>query len=220
MFLKSINTKVPFKIKNILENHLVNYPAPAGLYYAWGIGSILGILLAIQVFTGVLLAIHYVPHIDDAFSSVERIMRELGTAGWLLRYMHANGSSLIFILLYAHIALGMYFASYRKPKQWVLCSGVVLFILMAGISFLGYTLPWGQMSFLGSTFITNLLTAIPLFGQKIVVWVWGGFSINTNTLNRFFSLHYFLSIIVLALSIAHLILLHMVGSSTPVANKA
>lgn len=219
MFLKSINAKIPFKIKNILENHLINYPAPSSLYYAWGIGSILGILLAIQVFTGVLLAMHYVPHIDEAFSSVERIMREI-PGGWFLRYMHANGSSLIFILLYAHIARGMYFASYRKPKQWLWCSGVILFILMAGISFLGYTLPWGQMSFWGSTVITNLLTAIPFFGQKIVIWVWGGFAINANTLNRFFSLHYFLSIIVLALSIAHLILLHMVGSSTPIANEA
>lgn len=219
MFLKSINSKIPFKIKNILENHLVNYPAPASLYYAWGIGSILGILLAVQVFTGVLLAMHYVPHIDEAFSSVERIMREI-PGGWFLRYMHANGSSLLFILLYAHVARGMYFASYRKPKQWIWCSGVVLFILMAGIAFLGYTLPWGQMSFWGSTVITNLLTAIPFFGQKIVVWVWGGFAINANTLNRFFSLHYFLSIIVLALSIAHLILLHMVGSSTPTINES
>jgi len=219
MLLKSINSKVPFKLKNIVENHIVNYPAPASLYYAWGIGSILGILLAIQVVTGVLLAMHYVPHIDEAFSSVERIMREI-PGGWFLRYMHANGSSLLFILLYAHVARGMYFASYRKPKQWIWCSGVVLFILMAGIAFLGYTLPWGQMSFWGSTVITNLLTALPLFGQKIVVWVWGGFAINSNTLNRFFSLHYFLSIIVLALSVAHLILLHSVGSSTPVANEA
>jgi len=216
--LKSINAKIPLKIKNILENHLVNYPAPASLFYAWGLGSILGILLAIQVITGVLLAMHYIPHIDEAFSSVERIMREI-PGGWFLRYMHANGSSLLFILLYAHVARGMYFASYRKPKQWIWCSGVVLFILMAGIAFLGYTLPWGQMSFWGSTVITNLLTAIPFFGQKIVIWVWGGFAINANTLNRFFSLHYFLSIIVLALSIAHLMLLHLVGSSTPVANE-
>jgi quinol-cytochrome oxidoreductase complex cytochrome b subunit len=219
LFLKSIQSRVPFKIKNILENHLVNYPAPASLYYAWGIGSILGILLAVQVVTGVLLAMHYVPHIDEAFSSVERIMREI-PGGWFLRYMHANGSSLLFILLYSHIARGLYFASYRKPKQWVWGSGVILFILMAGVAFLGYTLPWGQMSFWGATVITNLLSAIPLFGHKIVVWVWGGFAINANTLNRFFSLHYFLSIIILALSIGHLILLHLVGSSTPVGNEA
>jgi len=145
-------------------------------------------------------------------------MREI-PGGWLLRYMHANGSSFLFILLYAHIARGLYFQSYMKPKQWVWCSGVVLFILMAGIAFLGYTLPWGQMSFWGSTVITNLLTAIPLFGAKIVVWVWGGFAINANTLNRFFSLHYFLSIIALALSGAHLALLHLVGSTSPSINE-
>jgi len=216
--LKSLSSKVPFKLKNIIENHIVNYPVPSSLYYAWGIGSLPGILLGIQIFTGILLAMHYVPHIDEAFSSVERIMREI-PMGWFLRYMHANGSSMLFILLYAHIARGLYFASYRKPKQWVWCSGVVLFILMAGIAFLGYTLPWGQMSFWGSTVITNLLTAIPFFGTKIVTWVWGGFAINTNTLNRFFSLHYILSIVAGALSVVHLILLHMIGSTTPPINK-
>jgi len=206
------------KFKNILENHLVYYPAPTNLFYAWGIGSLIGILLVIQVATGVLLAMHYVPHIDEAFTSVERIMREV-PSGWLLRYMHANGSSFLFILLYAHIARGLYYQSYKKPKQWVWCSGALLFILMAGIAFLGYTLPWGQMSFWGSTVITNLLTAIPFFGSKLVVWIWGGFAINQNTLNRFFSLHYFLSIIVLALSAGHLALLHLVGSTSPTANE-
>lgn len=215
---KSINNKIPFRLKNIFENHLINYPTPIGLYYAWGIGSILGLLLILQVITGVLLAMHYIPYLTEAFNSVERIMREI-PYGWFLRYMHANGSSLLFILLYIHVARGLYFASYRKPKQWVWCSGVILFILMAGIAFLGYTLPWGQMSFWGSTVTTNLLTAIPLFGQKLVIWIWGGFAINTNTLNRFFSLHYFFSIIVLALSLIHLILLHTIGSSTPSINE-
>lgn len=216
--LKSIVSKAPFKVKSVVENHIVNYPAPATLYYAWGVGSLLGILLAIQVVTGVLLAMHYVPHINEAFTSVERAMREI-PSGWFLRYMHSNGSSMLFILLYAHIARGLFFASYRKPRQWVWCSGAILFILMAGISFLGYTLPWGQMSFWGATVITNLLSAIPFVGSKIVVWVWGGFAINANTLNRFFSLHYFLSIIALALAVAHLVLLHAIGSSTPVANE-
>jgi len=217
-YLKSITQKTPFKIKSALENHLVNYPAPATLYYVWGVGSLLGLLLAIQVVTGVLLAMHYVPHINEAFASVERIMREI-PSGWFLRYMHSNGSSMLFILLYIHVARGLFFSSYRKPRQWVWCSGAVLFILMAGISFLGYTLPWGQMSFWGATVITNLLSAIPFVGSKIVVWVWGGFAINANTLNRFFSLHYFLSIIALALAVAHLILLHAVGSSTPITNE-
>lgn len=218
MKFKSIASSIFIRYKNILENHLVNYPAPATLYYAFGFGSLLGLLLVIQVITGVLLAMHYVPHIDEAFSSVERIMREI-PSGWLLRYMHANGSSFLFILLYLHIARGIYFISYRKPKQWVWSSGVILFILMAGIAFLGYTLPLGQMSFWGSTVITNFITSLPIVGQKIVIWVWGGFSINTNTLNRFFSLHYILSIVALGLSGAHLILLHFVGSSTPTINE-
>jgi len=218
LLLKSIAVKSPFKLKSILENHLINYPAPVSLYYAFGFGSLLGILLGLQVFTGVLLAMHYVPHIEEAFSSVERIMREI-PSGWFLRYLHANGSSFLFILLYLHIARGLYIVSFRKPKQWIWCSGVILFVLMAGIAFLGYTLPWGQMSFWGSTVITNLITAIPIVGHKIVIWVWGGFSITQSTLNRFFSLHYLLSIIALGLSIIHLMLLHTVGSTTPMVNE-
>jgi len=214
--MKNTNT-LPFKYSQLLQSHLVYYPAPTNLFYIWGVGSLLGVLLIIQVLTGVLLAMHYVPHIDEAFSSVERIMREI-PYGWLMRYMHSNGASFLFILLYAHVARGIYYQSYRKPKQFVWCSGVALFILMAGVAFLGYTLPWGQMSFWGSTVITNLLTAIPFVGTKLVVWIWGGFAINANTLNRFFSLHYFLSIIVLALSGAHLALLHLVGSTNPSIN--
>lgn len=216
--LKSRANRLFFKFKNIIENHLVYYPAPISLFYAWGIGSLIGILLIIQIATGVLLAMHYVPHIDEAFTSVERIMREV-PSGWLLRYMHANGSSFLFILLYAHIARGLYYQSYKKPKQWVWVSGALLFILMAGIAFLGYTLPWGQMSFWGSTVITNMLTTIPFFGSKLVIWVWGGFAVNQNTLNRFFSLHYFLSIIALALSGAHLAILHLAGSTNPAVNE-
>jgi ubiquinol-cytochrome c reductase cytochrome b subunit len=216
--LKNKSSKIFVRALSILQNHLIYYPTPSNLFYAWGIGSLLGILLVVQVLTGVLLAMHYVPHIEEAFTSVERIMREV-PAGWLLRYMHANGSSFIFILMYMHVARGIYFQSYRKPKQFVWCSGAVLFILMAGISFLGYTLPWGQMSFWGATVITNLLSAIPVVGAKLVVWVWGGFAINQNTLNRFFSLHYILSIVALGISGLHLMLLHAVGSTNPVANE-
>lgn len=201
-----------------LKNHLVYYPTPSNLFYIWGLGSLLGVMLVIQVITGVLLAMHYVPNIDLAFESVERIMREV-PSGWFLRYMHANGSSMIFILIFAHMARGIFYQSFRAPKQWVWCSGVVIFILMAGIAFLGYTLPWGQMSFWGATVITNIVTAIPVVGNHIVVWVWGGFAVNNNTLNRFFSLHYFLSIIVLGLSLLHLILLHEVGSTSPNGRK-
>jgi len=203
---------------SVLKNHLVYYPTPNNLYYVWGLGSLLGIILVIQVATGVLLAIHYVPNIELAFESVERIMREVPT-GWFLRYMHANGSSIIFILIFGHIARGIFYQSFRAPKQWVWCSGVIIFILIAGIAFLGYTLPWGQMSFWGATVITNIVTAIPVVGNHIVIWVWGGFSVNNNTLNRFFSLHYFLSIIVLGLSLLHLILLHEVGSTSPNGRK-
>ena len=210
---------VTLSLLNTIKSHLMYYPTPNNLYYIWGLGSLLGIMLVIQVLTGVLLAMHYVPNIDLAFESVERIMREIPT-GWFLRYLHANGSSMIFILIYAHMARGIYYQSFRAPKQWVWCSGVVIFILMAGIAFLGYTLPWGQMSFWGATVITNIVTAIPVIGNHVVIWVWGGFSVNNNTLNRFFSLHYFLSVIVLGLSLVHLILLHEVGSTSPSGRKA
>lgn len=146
LHVKSSLPQTSIKFKNLLEGHLINYPAPTNLFYIWGVGSLLGILLIIQVGTGVLLAMHYIPHIEEAFNSVERIMREI-PSGWLLRYMHANGSSFLFILLYIHVARGLYYQSYRKPKQWVWCTGALLFILMAGVAFLGYTLPWGQMSY-------------------------------------------------------------------------
>jgi len=226
MIIKHLNVSPAIKnrvgvnssLLSVLKNHLVYYPTPNNLFYVWGLGSLLGIILVIQVATGVLLAMHYVPNIELAFESVERIMREVPT-GWLLRYMHANGSSIIFVLIFAHMARGIFYQSFRIPKQWVWCSGVVIFILMAGVAFLGYTLPWGQISFWGATVITNIITAVPALGNHIVIWVWGGFSVNNNTLNRFFSLHYFLSIIVLGLSLLHLILLHEVGSTSPNGRK-
>jgi ubiquinol-cytochrome c reductase cytochrome b subunit len=220
MIIKQSNTIInSVSLVSSLGNHLKYYPTPASFFYIFGVGSLLGVFLIVQIITGILLAMHYVPHIEEAFGSVERIMREI-PSGWILRYMHANGSSFIFILLYVHIARGLYFQSYRTPKQWVWISGSILFILMAGISFSGYTLPWGQMSFWGSTVITNLLTAIPVIGSKLVIWIWGGFAITQSTLNRFFSLHYILSIGALALSGLHLILLHFVGSTSPVVNDS
>lgn len=208
-----------FSLWNVVKNHLCYYPTPNNIFYIWGLGSLLGIMLVIQVATGVLLAMHYVPNIDLAFESVERIMREVPT-GWFLRYAHANGASMIFILIYSHMARGIYYQSFRSPKQWLWSSGVVIFILMSGVAFLGYTLPWGQMSFWGATVITNIVTAIPVVGNHIVIWIWGGFAVNNNTLNRFFSLHYFLSIIILGLSLLHLILLHEVGSTSPNGRKS
>jgi quinol-cytochrome oxidoreductase complex cytochrome b subunit len=206
-------------ILSVLRAHLIYYPTPQQFYYVFGVGSLLGVMFVVQVLTGVLLAMHYVPSIDLAFDSVERIMREI-PSGWLLRYLHANGSSMIFILLYAHIARGLFYQSYRTPRQWVWASGVIIFVLSAGIAFLGYTLPWGQMSFWGATVITNIITAIPLVGDYVVTWVWGGFSVNTNTLNRFFSLHYILSIVVLGLAGVHLALLHEVGSTSVIGRES
>lgn len=210
---RKINFTLASSLISGLKNHLINYPTAQHLYYIWSVGSVLGVMLVIQVFTGVFLAMHYTPHIDMAFESVERIMREV-PSGWLFRYLHSNGSSMLFILMYLHIARGLYYQSYRAPKQWVWYTGVILFILMSGVAFLGYTLPWGQMSFWGATVITNIITAVPVIGSHIVTWVWGGFSINNNTLSRFFSLHYILSIIILGLSLLHLYLLHEVGSTS------
>lgn len=192
---------------------MVNYPTPVTFLYAWGIGSLLGLFLVMQIITGVFLATHYTPHIDYAFWSVEHIMREVPN-GWFIRYAHSNGASVLFILLYSHIAKGLFYQSYKSPREFVWISGVIIFILMSLVAFLGYTLPWGQMSYWGATVITNILTALPIIGDYIVIWIWGGFSINNATLNRFFSLHYALSFVILGLVIVHLILLHDAGSSS------
>jgi len=175
---------------SILINHLIYYPSPINLSYAWSFGSLAGVCLVIQMVTGIFLAMHYTPHIDYAFSSVEHIMRDVNN-GWLIRYMHANGASMFFIVVYCHIFRGLYFGSYMHPRQLLWCSGVIIFILMMATAFMGYVLPWGQMSFWGATVITNLVTAVPLVGYVVVDWLWGGFTVNNATLNRFFSLHFF-----------------------------
>jgi quinol-cytochrome oxidoreductase complex cytochrome b subunit len=198
----------------VLQNHLVNYPTPSNLNYMYGFGSLLGIYLGLQIITGIYLAGYYTPHVTYAFHSVEHIMRDV-PGGWLIRYMHANGASMIFILMYTHMARGFYYRSYQAPRQSVWYSGVILFILMAGTAFLGYVLPWGQMSFWGATVITNIVSSIPVIGETIVIWIWGGFSVSNITLIRFFSLHFALPFIIAGLSIWHLVLLHRVGSSNP-----
>lgn len=198
---------------DMIKNHTITYPTPITFLYAWGIGSLLGLFLVLQILSGVFLAMHYTPHIDYAFWSVEHIMRDVPN-GWFVRYAHSNGSSILFILLYAHIAKGLFYQSYKAPREFVWISGVVIFILMSLIAFLGYTLPWGQMSFWGATVITNIITAVPVIGEYIVVWIWGGFAINNATLNRFFSLHYVLSFVAVGLVIIHLVLLHEAGSSS------
>ena len=197
-----------------LDSHLIHYPAPINLTYAWSFGSTAGICLVIQILSGIFLAMHYTPHIDLAFSSVEHIMRDVNN-GWLIRYIHANGASMFFIVVYCHIFRGLYYGSYMHPRQLLWCSGVIIFIVMMATAFLGYVLPWGQMSFWGATVITNLVSAIPVLGQPIVDWLWGGFTVNNATLNRFFSLHFFLPFLIVGLSMLHLSLLHKDGSTNP-----
>jgi len=198
----------------ILDNHIIDYPSPINLSYAWSFGALAGICLGIQILTGVFLAMHYTPHIDLAFSSVEHIMRDVNN-GWLIRYMHANGASMFFIVVYCHIFRGLFYGSYMTPREHLWCSGVVIFLLMMATAFMGYVLPWGQMSFWGATVITNLFSAIPLVGPSIVDWLWGGFCVDNATLNRFFSLHFVLPFVIAGLVIVHLALLHRDGSNNP-----
>lgn len=205
-------TKDP--ILSVVNNHIVDYPTPINLSYLWGFGSLAGLCLVIQIVTGIFLAMHYTAHVDLAFASVEHIMRDVNN-GWLLRYLHANGASFFFIVVYLHMFRGLYYGSYAYPRGLLWSSGVVILILMMATGFIGYVLPWGQMSFWGATVITNLISAVPVVGEPIVEWVWGGFSVDNPTLNRFFSLHYTLPFIIAALALVHLALLHVDGSSNP-----
>nr|YP_010338984.1 apocytochrome b [Sahlingia subintegra]UNJ19074.1 apocytochrome b [Sahlingia subintegra] len=199
---------------SILNDHLIAYPTPINIHYAWNFGFIASMCLIIQLITGIFLAMHYTPHIDLAFSSIEHISRDV-QYGWLIRYVHANGASMFFIAVYTHILRGLYFGSYSAPRQIVWLVGVAIFFLMMGTAFLGYILPWGQMSLWGATVITSLTTAIPVVGDSIAVWLWGDFSVGNATLNRFFSLHYLLPFVIAALSLIHLALLHQEGSGNP-----
>lgn len=194
----------------VLNNHLVDYPTPMNISYYWGFGSVAGMMLVVQLVTGIFLAMHYTPHVDYAFASVEHIMRDVNN-GWLMRYIHANGASFFFIVVYLHMARGLYYGSYVHPRAHLWCSGVLLFILMMGTGFIGYVLPYGQMSLWGATVITNLVSAVPLVGESIVEWLWGGFSVGNPTLNRFFSLHFTLPFVIAALALVHLVLLHAEG---------
>ena len=198
----------------VINNHLIDYPTPINLNYFYGFGSLAGIMLVIQILTGIFLAMHYTPHIDLAFNSVEHIMRDVNN-GWLMRYVHANGASFFFIVVYVHIFRGLYYGSYITPREALWCSGITIFILMMATAFMGYVLPWGQMSFWGATVITNLFSAIPFIGKDIVDWLWGGFAVDNPTLNRFFSLHFTFPFVIVGAVLIHLILLHEVGSNNP-----
>lgn len=197
-----------------IDSHIISYPTPINLNYMWSFGSTAGICLVIQIVTGIFLAMHYTPHIDYAFLSVEHIMTDVNN-GWLIRYTHANGASMFFIVVYCHIFRGLYYGSYIYPRGLLWASGVIIFLLMMATAFMGYVLPWGQMSFWGATVITNLFSAIPFVGQSIVEWLWGGFSVSNATLNRFFSLHYLLPFVIAGLVLLHLSLLHKDGSNNP-----
>lgn len=197
-----------------MKNHIVTYPTPYNITYFWSFGFLAGFVLFNQILTGLFLAMYYMNTIDNAFDSVEFIMRNVNY-GWFIRYLHSNGASFFFIVLYLHIGKGLYYKSYLYPRQNIWYSGMLIFILVMGTSFLGYVLPWGQMSFWGATVITSLVTVIPFIGENIVNWVWGGYSVGNPTLMRFFVIHYLLPFIILALVMIHLLLLHIPGSSNP-----
>nr|AVE15460.1 cytochrome b [Deroplatys desiccata] len=196
----------------ISNNSFVDLPSPSNISSWWNFGSLLGLCLSIQIFTGLFLAMHYSSHIDLAFYSLAHICRDVNY-GWLLRTFHANGASMFFICMYIHIGRGMYYGSYKFYYTWML--GVIILFLVMATAFVGYVLPWGQMSFWGATVITNLLSAIPYLGTNLVQWVWGGFAVDNATLNRFFTFHFVLPFIVSATVIIHLFFLHQTGSNNP-----
>jgi len=193
---------------------MVDSPVASNISYLWNFGSLLGLCLILQILTGIFLAMHYTPNVELAFNSVEHIMRDVNS-GWLMRYTHANVASFFFIFVYAHIGRNLYYGSYQSPRVLPYSVGVIILVVMMATAFLGYVLPYGQMSFWGATVITNLLSAIPVFGHDLVELIWGGFSVSNATLNRFFSLHYLLPFILAALVVVHLLTLHEHGSSNP-----
>lgn len=207
-----IDRRLP--IFSMMQADLVDYPTPKNLNYWWNFGSLAGIVLVIMIATGVFLAMHYTPHVDHAFESVERIMRDVNY-GWLMRYLHMNGASMFFIVVYIHMFRGLYYGSYKNPRELLWIIGVFIIIAMMATAFMGYVLPWGQMSFWGATVITNLFSAVPLVGESIVTWLWGGFTVDNATLNRFYSLHYLLPFIIFALVFLHLVALHTSKSNNP-----
>ncbi|PIR32628.1 MAG: cytochrome b [Alphaproteobacteria bacterium CG11_big_fil_rev_8_21_14_0_20_44_7] len=201
-------------IISMMKHSTVDYLTPKNLNYLWNFGSLAGICLVIQIITGILLAMHYTPHVDHAFASVEHIMRDVNY-GWLLRYTHAVGASMFFIVVYIHVFRGLYYGSYKSPREILWWIGVIIMLAMMATAFMGYVLPWGQMSFWGATVITNFFDTIPLIGEDIAVWLKGGFSIDNPTLNRFFALHYLLPFVIFGLVFLHLMALHTHGSNNP-----
>jgi len=195
------------------------YPVPRNLNYWWNFGSLAMFMLAVMIFSGIFLAMNYTPHTTLAFDSVERIMRDVNY-GWLIRYMHANGASFFFIVVYIHILRGMYYGSYKAPREVLWWIGILIYLAMMATGFLGYVLPWGQMSFWGATVITNLFSVIPVVGDSLVTLLWGGFAVDNPTLNRFFSLHYLLPFVIVGLVFLHIWALHVPGANNPLGIDA
>ncbi|MBI5162697.1 MAG: cytochrome b N-terminal domain-containing protein [Magnetospirillum sp.] len=201
-------------IFSMLQHSAVEYPTPKNLNYWWNFGSLAGLVMVIMIMTGIFLVMNYTPHTTLAFDSVERIMRDVNY-GWLLRYVHMNGASMFFILVYIHMFRGLYYGSYKSPREVLWWLGVIILLVMMATAFMGYVLVWGQMSFWGATVITNLFSAFPIVGEAIVTWLWGGFSVDNPTLNRFFSLHYLMPFVLFAVVFLHVWALHTSKSNNP-----
>jgi ubiquinol-cytochrome c reductase cytochrome b/c1 subunit len=216
-FMKWMERRLP--IASLVYSSFIAYPTPRNLNYWWTFGGILSFMLTVQILTGIVLAMHYTPNVNLAFNSVEAIMRDVNY-GWLLRYIHANGAAFFFVAVYSHMARGMYYGSYKEPREVLWILGVILFLLMVATGFMGYVLPWGQMSFWAATVITNLFSALPAVGGTVVTWLWGGYAVGNPTLNRFYSLHYLLPFIIAGVVVLHIWALHMVGQNNPTGVEA
>src|SRR3984893_15198227 len=210
--LRWLEDRLP--IVGLAYSAAVSYPTPRNLNYWWTFGGILTFMLAVQIVTGIVLAMHYTPHVNFAFDSIEHIMRDVNY-GWLLRYLHSNGGSMFFLAVYIHIARGLYYGSYKGPREVLWILGVIIFLLMIITGFMGYVLPWGQMSFWAATVISILFSAIPLVGESVVTWLWGGYSVGNPTLNRFYSLHYLLPFVIVGVVVLHVWALHVAGQNNP-----
>ncbi|WP_068315288.1 cytochrome b [Polycladidibacter hongkongensis] len=209
---KWLEARLP--VISLIRGSFVDFPTPKNLNYWWTFGGIAFAVLVVQIVTGIVLVMHYTPHETLAFASVEHIMRDVNF-GWLIRYMHANGASFFFIAVYIHICRGLYYGSYKAPREisWIL--GVLIFLIMMATAFMGYVLPWGQMSLWGATVITNLFSALPFVGESITTWLWGGFAVGNPTLNRFFSLHYLLPFVLVGIVLLHIWAFHTTGNNNP-----
>jgi ubiquinol-cytochrome c reductase cytochrome b subunit len=211
-FERWLDTRLP--IIRFMNDTALDFPTPKNLNYWWTFGGILALMLGIQIVTGIVLAMHYVPHVDHAFNSVERIRRDVNY-GWLVQFMHANGASMFFLAVYVHIFRNLYYGSYKAPREVLWILGCVIYLLMIITAFMGYVLPWGQMSFHGAVVITNLIGALPVVGKSITTWLWGGFAVDDPTLNRFFSLHYLMPFVIAGVVILHIWALHVPGNNNP-----